>query len=476
MKRLLILLLPVVLLASCAKSLDEYNYDQKNPVTVPAGALFSNALKALVDNQTTPSVNTNVLRYWMQQWTSTTYQDEPRYDITTRNIPLSYWTPFYREVLKDLDESKKIVTADTDPSLTAEVKNNRLALIEITSVYTWSALVNTWGDVPYTEALNDEINQPKYDDAATIYADLFKRLDAAIAQLTPGSANFGKSDLLYGGDSSKWLKFAQSLKMKLAITLADVDGAAAQARIAAASPGAFTSNADNAAFQYMSATPNNNPISSNLNSAFTSRQDYVVGETVVNLTNTLNDPRRPFYFTAVDGEYKGGKIGLNNDFASLSHPSDKIIAPDFESLLIDYSEVEFIRAEAAARWGILGTPVEHYNNAITASITYWGGTAAQATTYLAQPAVAYATAAGDYKQKIGMQKYLALYNRGYDAWIEWRRLDYPKLTPASSARSVIPLRLTYPTSERTLNKANVEAAASAIGGDAVGTKLFWDKF
>jgi hypothetical protein len=472
MKKLLVYILPVMLLASCAKDLDEYNIDQKNPKTVSAGSLFGNALKQLNDNQATPSVNINVLRFWMQQWTATTYQDEPRYNITTRNIPLNYWTPFYREVLQDLKESRRLT--DGDVSLDPAVKNNRIAVTEIASVYTWSVLVNTWGDVPYTEALT-EINQPKYDDAKTIYVDLFKRLDAAIAQITPG-ANFGGTDLLYHNDTNGWLKFAHSLKMKLAITLADADPAVAQAAILASAGKGFTSNADNAAFEYLNSTPNNNPVSANLNAVYTSRQDYVAGTTLVDLMNSVNDPRRPQYFTAIGGVYIGGKIGVNNDYASLSKPSNKIIQPDFEALLMDYAEVEFILAEAAARWGITGSAATHYAEAIEASITYWGGSEAEATAYLTQPTVSYATATGDYKQKIGTQKYIALYNRGYDTWVEWRRLDYPKLTPAASALSVIPLRLTYPTSERTLNKANVESAATAIGGDVVGTKLFWDKF
>jgi hypothetical protein len=466
-------MLPVMLFASCAKDLDAYNVDQKNPTVVSAGALFSNSLKRLTDNQTTPSVNVNVFRFWTQQWAATTYQDEPRYNITTRNIPLNYWTPMYTEVLKDLNESKKIVTADA--SITATVKNNRLALTEIASVYTWSIIVNTWGDVPYSEAIGN-VNQPKYDKAADIYTDLFKRLDAAIAQLTPGESNFGASDLLYNDDTAKWLKFAHSLKLKLAITIADVDAAAAQAAITSSAGAAFTSNDDNAVFHYLGQTPNNNPISNAINPLYTKRQDYVAGKTMVDQMNALNDPRRPAYFTAIGGAYIGGIAGSNNAYADLSHVATAIISSDFEALLMDYAEVEFILAEASARWGIAGTASDHYSKAVTASITYWGGTQAAATTYLANPAVAYATAAGDYKQKIGMQKYLALYNRGADAWTEWRRLDYPVLVPATNALSVIPLRLTYPTSERTLNRANVESAAASIGGDAVSTKLFWDKF
>jgi hypothetical protein len=472
MKRLLIYMLPVMLLVSCAKDLDEYNVDQKNPSSVSANALFGNALIELTDNQTTSSININVFRLWTQQWTTTTYQDEPRYNFTTRNISLNYWTPFYREVLPDLKESKRLTEADTD--LSPEVKNNRLGVIEVAAVYTWYVIVNTWGDVPYTEALT-EVNQPKYDSAEAIYADLFTRLDAAIALMTPGS-NFGSADLLYDDDTAGWIKFANSLKMKMAITLADADEATARTAIEAAAPNAFTSNADNATFQYLSAQPNNNPISTEINSIFTTRQDYIAGATMVNRMNALDDPRRPFYYTPLNGNYVGGLIGVNNNYANFSHISDKVSAPNFEAILLDYAEVEFILAEASARWGILGTPASHYNAAITASITYWGGTTAQATTYLAQPEVAYASAAGNYKRKIGDQKYIALFNRGHDAWTEWRRLDFPTLTPAANALSVIPLRLTYPTSERTLNQANVESAASAIGGDEVDTKLFWDVF
>lgn len=473
MKKLLFYIAPLLLLASCAKSLDDYNYDQKNPTVIPAGPLFSNALKQLSDNVTTPSVNINVFRFWVQQWTTTTYQDEPRYNITTRNIPQAFWNAFYREVLKDLTESKTLVMEDTE--IDDLQRNNQIASIEVAMVYTWAALVNTWGDIPYTETLADN-ERPAYDDAATIYADLFTRLDAAIAQIDVSADGFGDSDLLYDGDMAAWLKFAHSLKLKLAITIADVNEATARTAIESSAENAFSSNDDNAAFAYQSAPPNNNPVSANLNPLFTSRQDYVAGSTFVNQLNNLNDPRRPYFFTTVEGAYVGGVIGSNNVYANNSKPSAMVTEATFESLLMDYAEVEFIKAEAAERWGILGSAAEHYNNAITASVTYWGGNEVDASSYLAQPAVAYATATGTYKQKIGTQKWIALYNRGFDAWIEWKRLDYPALSPAVSAVApgIIPLRLVYPTSEYTLNGESVAAAAAALGGDQVSQPVFWD--
>lgn len=132
-------------------------------------------------------------------------------------------------------------------------------------------------------------------------------------------------------------------------------------------------------------------------------------------------------------------------------------------------------AEAVERgYNVGGTAMEHYNNAITASILYWGGTSTMATTYLAMPSVAYATATGDWRQKMGSQKWIALYNRGWDSWIEVRRLDYPALVAPASAVSDFPVRITYPVNEQNLNTANYNTAASSIGGDMVTTKLFWD--
>jgi len=151
-----------------------------------------------------------------------------------------------------------------------------------------------------------------------------------------------------------------------------------------------------------------------------------------------------------------------------------------EGLFLDYSETEFGLAEAIERGFITGDAAEHYNKGVIASIVYWGGTTEAAAAYLAQPKVAYATATGDYKQKIGFQKWLALYNRGLDAWLEWRRLDYPKLLPPTGGNAPaglqIPLRIIYPITEGTLNGANLKSAADAMGGDLTSVKLFWDKF
>ncbi|MFT2007282.1 SusD/RagB family nutrient-binding outer membrane lipoprotein [Pontibacter sp. 13R65] len=480
MKKILISILSLVLMVSCVDDLDDYNIDQKQPTTAPPVTLFTGALKNLTDVLTTPNVNTNNIRFYVQHWTSTQYLDEPRYNMTSRLIPQNYWQALYRDVLADLRESKRLVQeTEVIPTYPQEMKDNQLAQIEIMEVYTWSVLVNSFGDVPYSEALDPTNSLPAYDDAQTIYNDLMVRLNMALGMIDTEAAGFGTGDVLYSGSMDKWSKFGNSLKLKLGMVLADVDPTQAKALVESAAPLVFTSNDDNARFPYLPSTPNNNPISSNVKGPLTTREDFVAANTLVNAMNERNDPRRPHYFSQVNGQFIGGEYGFPNTYTSFSTVSPKIAALDFEALLLDYSEVEFLLAEAVERGYTVpgGSAADHYNKAVTASIEYWGGTTAEATAYLAQPSVNYASAPGDWKMKIGTQKWIALYNRGYDAWLEWRRLDAPTLLPPAvegAGTLSIPTRLIYPINEGTLNGPNREAAAAAIGGDDRTTRLFWD--
>lgn len=478
MKKLIILFLPFLLLTACVDSLDDYNVDTKRPSTAPPVTLFSNALKGLADTLTSPNVNVNNYRLYVQQWTTTTYLDEPRYNVTARIVPESFWRGLYKGVISDLNESRRLINADA--LLSPATKDVQLAQIEVVEAMTWAALVNTFGNLPYSESMNPENPLPKYDDAKTVYDAILARLDAALPKLESKGTPFAGGDLLYKGNIAQWVKFGNSLKLKLAMIIADSDPAKAKKMVAEAAPKVFTSNLDKAAFPYISTPPNYNVVAQNLNALYTSRQDFIPAATIVNPMNDLNDPRRPFFFTTIGGKYVGGQYGFLNTYSAFSHVSDKIIDPAFEGLLLDYAEVEFLLAEAVERQFITGSAAEHYNKAVTASITYWGGTAEEAAAYLAQPKVAYATAATTWKEKIGFQKWLALYNRGWESWVEWRRLDFPKLSPPSGgnvpAGLAIPVRMIYPIIEQTLNGANRSAAAEAIGGDLATTKLWWDKF
>lgn len=476
MKKIFLVFVPLLLLASaCTEDISQLNIETKRPAAVPAPTLFSNAVKALTGNLATASVNTNVFRFTVSHWAMATYQDEVQYDFATRNIPQSWWTAMYRDVIMDLRESAKLIS--TDASLAPGEKANKLAILDVMEVYTYGILVNTFGNIPYSESLNPAILFPKYDDAKTVSTDLINRLNADISKINTSAAGFtAGEDLIYKGSVSKWLKFANTLRMKLGMIQSDVDASLAKSAVEASDAGAISASADNGLFTYMAASPNQNPLYVDI--VLGGRQDYIASKDLMDKLLGWNDPRTGAFFTPNNaGVYAGAPMGKVSTYVDFSRAGTKVIEAAAPYVFADYVETEFLRAEAKERgFNVAGTAESHYNNAIRASIIAWGGTSADADAYLAQPSVAYTTAAGDWKQKIGTQKWIALYNRPYEGWVEIRRFDQPKISNPIGAKSTFPTRLTYAANEQTLNGANYTAAASAIGGDVVTTKLYWDKF
>jgi hypothetical protein len=476
MKKIFILIIPFILLClGCTKDITSFNDETKRAATVPQGALFTNAVKNLSDGLASASVNTNVFRHFVKHWGQAVIQQEAQYDYITRAINENWWSRMYKDVLNDLRESALVISKDA--SLSDGQKANQLAMVDIMQVYTYDIVVKTFGDVPYSDALDNNNLFPVYDDSRIIYNDLLKRLDEDIVALSIASKGFSVSeDIIYQGNVSKWVAFANSLKLRMAITLADVDGIAAREFFEQANSKAITLENQMAFIQYYNSPPNNNPLYDEL--VLANRTDYIAAKDLVDVLLELDDPRLPSYFGVNNvGEFVGGVVGRASNYPGMSKPSTRIAAPDAPNVLIDLVEVEFLRAEAKERgYNIPGTAEEHYNNAIKYSIFTWGGSAAKAQTYLSQPKVAYSTAVGGWKQKIGFQKWIALYNRPFETWTEMRRLDYPQLPLAENAISGFPNRLRYPGNEQQLNFSNYTTAASNIGGDETETKLFWDIF
>ncbi len=460
------------------------NKDEKNPPDVDGSYLFANAQKEMMDQISNTNVNLNIWKLMAQYWTETTYTDEANYDIVNRTIPDNLFRTYYVNVLKPLDQAKKLISEAALTAVETEVtRQNKLYIIELHEIYVYHNLVNMFGNVPYTEALNIvDFPNPKYDDAATIYADLLDRLNTIYNGLNESAdpvsgdpvGSFGSQDIIYGGNVAAWKKFANSLRLKIAINLADVDAAKAQENVeAAVTAGVFTSASDNALFQYRGSTPNTNPLYEDL--YLSGRKDFVPANTIMDLMESLNDPRMDIYFQdKIDGAWVPGIYGASNAYSNTSHINEIISEKaDFPGILMTYSEVEFYIAEAAARGYNVGQTAEDaYNEAIRASFAFWnvGG----ADDYIAT--VPYD--ANNWKESIGTQAYIAFYTRGFIAYTEYRRLDVPTMNAAPGAVTggPVPTRFTYPINEQTLNADNYYQAAEAIGGDDLLTKLFWDKY
>src|SRR5690606_35222507 len=137
MKKLFFILFMAATVMACSDDLSDVNVDSKSPTEVPADVLFSNATKGLVDQMVSTNVNRNIFKMVAQYWTETTYTDEANYDLVGRNINGALWTIMYRDVLKDLDEAKRIINENPDTSTPEAQIQNRLAMIGILEVYAW---------------------------------------------------------------------------------------------------------------------------------------------------------------------------------------------------------------------------------------------------------------------------------------------------------------------------------------------------
>ena len=552
MKKILASILLVSLLQSCGReSMSELNTDPNSYYTTVPSAVLTYAQKQLADYVSTPNVNVNNLRLTTQYWQETTYLDESRYDFSTRNVSDQTWNYLYVRVIKNLDQARKLVLAYTptanEASTWEQTKKNQLAVIELQQVYAFQLLVDLYGDIPYSQASDIDMNPlPKYDSGKDIYASLITRTKAAVAALDPAGKSFATGDKIYNGNVAKWEKFGNSMLLKLGIAIADSDAALAQSTVQTAiTRGVFTSKADDGLFVYLT-SPNYSQLYANL--VASNRNDYVAGKTLVDYMNANNDVRRDVYFqknvhylagavTGVTGStvtftpadtppamapqvgddvyvmpntkvgtiasisgnsftlsgykpgdivpendlgfgfyYKGGSIGLSSSFNSNSRAGAFAYAQSTPGILLNYTEVAFYLAEAAARWNIGGTPAVNYATAVTASFVQWGKTGAEAAAYIA----AHPYDATNWKKSIGEQAWVAMYDQSPTSFNFYRRLDYPVLLPAANAVSgsnnKVPVRLQYPVSEQTTNPTNYAAGSTAIGGDFLYTKLFWDKF
>ena len=477
LKQYIIISIPLVLAFSCKKNIQDLNVNPKVATSVQGEMLFTNAEKAFADAMTTPNVNSGIFELISQYWAETTYPQESQYDLGNRNIPLNWWNTMYRDVVEDFNQSIILMRQEQEnPTLLPAEKAafvNKIAIAKVFRAYSFAALVNTFGDIPYTEALQGRNNTtPVYDNQKDVYYALLDSVKSAISDMDVSSESFGGADLIYGGDVALWYAFANAIQLKMAMVISDVDPSTAKTYIEAAAPNVFTSNDDNALLPYTTTPPNVNPIWTNL--VQSGRNDFVAANTLVDTMNAHNDPRREYFFTeASAGGYIGGVYGSGNSFRNYSHPSDKVEAPDFPAILIDYAETEFLLAEGASRgMNVGGTAESHYKNAVKASIDEWSGGTADTAAYLNMPANMFDAA--NWKKSIGVQAWINYYTRGFDAWTELRRLDYPQLVAPPSAVTAFPVRYTYPSTEENLNNANYAAASSSIGGDEVTTKLFWD--
>lgn len=484
-------LISLLLVVGCTKDFEEMNKDPNEPTSVPTSYLFTNAEKALMTDLWDEWWNGRFGMMYSQYWSQTSYTDESRYSIRDNNTN-TYWALFYRSA-KDLAEIIELNTnADTKEKASASGANeNQIGAAMTLKAWIAHVMADTWGDIPYSEAFEGADNPtPAYDKQQNLYPKLLSELKEASNMIDVSKVGI-EGDIIYNGDMAKWKKFANSLRLRIALRIHSADATTAENHIkeilndSTQQYPVFESNDDNALFTFLETVPNNNPLNENQKT----RADFAISDRTVGLLTSLSDPRLDVfadYPEATPNTHRGMPYGLDQATAtsipndSVSMPSWNVYKPTAPGIFMQYAEVEFIKAEIYSENIVTGDAQTAYENAITASMNFWGITDATAiSNYIGQADVTWSSA--DAQDLILEQKWISLYMQGLEAWGEWRRTGKPDIITAPESGSIIPLsgtilptRRTYPSEEQSLNSANYQSAVNSIGGDNMDTKLYWD--
>lgn len=471
-------------ITACTDGFEDMNKNPNKPLKVSAQYLLPYALQTSIDNYWGNKTRNQRLNFdhamsWVGYFTRNIYENEGDNYNVQPSVNITNWEVFYTDGLINYQE---IINLSAEG---ASAPNTNFEGIGLgMRAWSFSLITDVWGAIPYSAALagvseEEAILSPSYDAQADVYAALIEELKVANEKLdSDGPAISG--DIMFGGDIMLWKKFFNALRFKLLNRQAHiVASSAATMQAMLDDPDTypmFESNDDIAQLVY-GAVPTNNPWNDILIQQ--GRTDWNLSSTLVDKLKALNDPRLEVY--AVPGSLAGDEItghpnGLPGEVATTYLGYSATVNPTVfaqttsPAVLMSYAELLFIKAEAAFDGDIAGDAEALFEAGIAASFEQYG---------LEVPTDYVAALGGISKENIMTQKWIALFGEGIEAWTELRRAGYPIL-PAADPRAqfkndgVLPTRLVYPSTEYSLNGANVAAAEALMGGaDDMKTPLWW---
>lgn len=482
----------LTLIVGCTDDFEEINTDPSAVLRVEAGILFSPLLQNPIRNY---QRNVNLYPdFFVQYWANTVSGFEsPRYEYVDGWIG-NQWKEFYTQTLA---ESNTLIDWYGDDP--AHV--NALAQLEIWMCSEWARMAQTYGDIPYFGAgLGESV---AFNTEQEIYYDLFDRLakavDAIDASDTSQYAYSSAQDLFFQGDLNKWKRFGNSVRLRLAIRLSNVDPTKAQTEAAAAvNAGVMESNSDGVYIPIWA-----NGFNDYLHKMAVEWDNIRVSKTFADLLysqSSSEDPRAQKWLAYEDGSTladSGVFSGLENgydlvpesaiDFATLNFTEYSNFSGNGGDVLLSmpimhYSEVLFIRAEAALRGWVAGDANALYLEGVQASMDLVGADPADASAYMSAIPTLSGSNEAQLKQLI-TQKYIANFPTGIEAWVDFRRTDYPDISlPLDGVSSNAPVaqdtwvkRIRYPNDVHNFEPNELlPASRNTIDADRMDIRLWWD--
>jgi hypothetical protein len=498
------LLAALAFTVSCDKNLDDVNTNRTSPTSIDPVFQLNNAVINTSFSGTTLIYEIGIVQQIVTP--NSGVLTGANFNQDNRGNTQVNWQGWYRNAIRN---TKDVITRTKD----VPERSNLMNMARILQAYVFMMLTDTYGDIPYTEGGVGYINQvffPKYDAQADIYNDIIKELTEASAALNPaGKVETG--DILYGGNIAQWKKFGYSLLLRAGMRLSEVDATKAKATVqTAVAGGVITANEDNAVMKHTSDYPQG--IGNTLNS--TEAANFYLTEPFVNHLKNSNDPR----LSAIAIRYKGAKSGPEQTPAiGTTSPAEQVGMPlgydnagitavaaskglasfyDFSQVdrrrmvkvsspvfFVTAAQTDLLLAEARYRdWITAGAVDAYYVAGVRAHMeqmaSYDPGSAIVASAideYLAANPFDPAKAL----EQINTQYWIASFLNGPEAWANFRRSGFPVLTPnpypGKDIKGAFINRLTYPNSEISVNKVNMDAAVARMGPDNLDTKVWWDK-
>ncbi|MFK5957937.1 MAG: SusD/RagB family nutrient-binding outer membrane lipoprotein [Lutibacter sp.] len=470
-KIITILFLSLLVSVGCDSDFEEINQDPNNPLEVPSSLLIPGVVRAAQNESYSTFTGGDMGACWSQQFAKVQYNDEARY-IPRQSVISRVWNTYYAVVIADADAMYSIAES--------EGNNNMMGVALTLQAYGYAFLTDVYGSIPFTEAIQAATEgniAPVYDSQADVYAGTLAMLDNAISLLGTGGTIDGINDILYGGNANLWKKFASSLKFRMLMRASGQMSVSGDLQALVNAGNLFQSNADEAKLVYLGADPSANPLYESI--VFGTRGEWKINSEMVDKLAFDADPRLAVYAGLNDAdEYRGkpsGFVDVPNDdynYTNVSALGDFYLRPELPGVFVSNAELKFLMAEAAQK-GFISLDAEAlYMEGITASLDYNEVPGPDAAAFLAlqnlQPDTATAL------KQIAEQNWVALFSQGVESWNEWRRTGYPVLSPAAEADlNQIPSRYNYPTTENSINKANLDAAVAAQGPDNLTTPVWW---
>ena len=499
MKKILMFLTTVFFITvSCTEDFEELNTSKNAVVTPKAGQLFNRLLNAPVfDYQRNVNLYAD---FYSQYWANTVSGFESgRYEYVDGWVG-NGWSQFFTDGLADVRTIQRLYGDDP-------IYNNVIQVLEIWECVEWSRMLDYYGDMPYFNVGFG--SKVPYNSQQEIYYDLFDRITVAVnaidandesqISLAIREGQVISEDILFGWDLEKWKRFGNSMKLRMAMRLSNVDPAKAEAEASAAiTAGVMQSNADVA----------------HIPAWFRGFYDYLrnmavlwdnirASETFIDMMysqTSMEDPRARIWFGYKESSplfgserLEGVANGYNilpadaNDFATMNENTtyvgftgDDAEIDHFQPVML-YPEVLFLQAEAALRgWGP-GDATSLMQEGVRASMEFVGVDSAAATAYINELSALSGSNEEQLKQLI-TQKYISNFPNGREAWADFRRTDYPDLTlpidgvssTSSVAAGTYVKRIRYPDNAHNTEQNMMPSNANTIESNRMDMRVWWD--